>query len=221
MAVNGSSRWDVDALKAGAGVSLVSAVPFAIAARWAADSRHDDTLALWFSIGALIGFVVGAGCAAWVQRLDLPLSHGLVTAIGTYVAAQAVFITIKLLRGLTSPVKFLVFEKPENVGTFKPRLDEYQYQSKQVNVEYIDPDKKPIPAKEYEIQTYGTVVVEYMDRKERVTSATEQDLTGALVKVLNPTERRVYFLSGHGEKDPTDTERAGYSAIIDGLRRDN
>ena len=129
--------------------------------------------------------------------------------------------TIKLLRGLTSPVKFLVFEKPENVGTFKPRLDEYQYQSKQVNVEYIDPDKKPIPAKEYEIQSYGTVVVEYMGRKERVTSATEQDLTGALVKVLNPKERRVYFLSGHGEKDPTDTERAGYSAIIDALRRDN
>lgn len=129
--------------------------------------------------------------------------------------------TIKLLRGLTSPVKFLVFEKPENVGTFKPRLDEYQYQSKQVNVEYIDPDKKPIPAKEYEIQSYGTVVVEYMGRKERVTAATEQDLTGALVKVLNPKERRVYFLSGHGEKDPTDTERAGYSAIIDALRRDN
>jgi uncharacterized membrane protein YfcA len=99
MAVSDSSRWDVDALKAGAGVSLVFAVPFAFASRWAADSRHDDTLALWFSIGALIGFVLGAGCAAWVQRVDFPLSHGLVTAIGTYVAAQAVFITIKLLRG--------------------------------------------------------------------------------------------------------------------------
>ena len=93
------SRWDVDALKAGGGVSLVFAVPFAIGARWAADSRHDDTLALWFSIGALIGFVLGAGCAAWVQRVALPLTHGLVTAIGTYVGAQAVFITIKLLRG--------------------------------------------------------------------------------------------------------------------------
>jgi uncharacterized membrane protein YfcA len=99
MAVSDSSRWDIDALKAGAGVSLVFAVPFAFASRWAADSRHDDTLALWFSIGALIGFVLGAGCAAWVQRVDFPLSHGLVTAIGTYVAAQAVFITIKLLRG--------------------------------------------------------------------------------------------------------------------------
>jgi len=93
------SRWDVDALKAGGAVSLVFAVPFAIGARWAADSRHDDTLALWFSIGALIGFVLGAGCAAWVQRVALPLTHGLVTAIGTYVGAQAVFITIKLLRG--------------------------------------------------------------------------------------------------------------------------
>src|SRR5688572_22354428 len=129
--------------------------------------------------------------------------------------------SIRLLQGLQEPVKFIVFDKTENVGTFKPRLDEYQYQSKQVNVEYIDPDKKPIPAKEYGIQNYGTVVVEYMGRRERVTSSSEQDLTGALVKVLNPQERRVYFLSGHGEKDPTNTERAGYSAIIDALRRDN
>jgi gliding motility-associatede transport system auxiliary component len=39
--------------------------------------------------------------------------------------------------------------------------------------------------------------------------------------VLNPTEKRVYFLAGHGEKDPTNTERGGYSAIIDALRQDN
>jgi len=99
MAVSRSGRWDFDAIRTGAGVSLVFAVPFAIAARWAADSRHDDTLALWFSLGALVGFLLGAGCAAWVQNIGLPLSHGLVTAIGTYVGAQAVFITIKLLRG--------------------------------------------------------------------------------------------------------------------------
>ena len=99
MAVTSQSRWDVDALKAGASVSLVFAVPFSIAARWAADSRDDSTLALWLSVGALIGFVLGAGCAAWVQRVDLPLSHALVTAIGTYVLAQAVFIVVKLLRG--------------------------------------------------------------------------------------------------------------------------
>lgn len=96
--MNGA-RWDVDALKAGAAVSIVFAVPFSVGARWAAESRGDSTLAFWLSIGAVLGFVLGAGCAAWVQRLDLPLTHALVTALGTYTLAQAVFIAIRLLRG--------------------------------------------------------------------------------------------------------------------------
>jgi uncharacterized membrane protein YfcA len=98
VAVN-PERWDVDALRAGGTVALVFAVPFSLAARWASDSRDDSSLALWLSIGAVIGFVLGAGCAAWVQRRELPLSHGLATAIGTYVAAQTVFIVIRLIRG--------------------------------------------------------------------------------------------------------------------------
>jgi peptidoglycan/LPS O-acetylase OafA/YrhL len=92
------TRWDVDALRAGGMVALVFAVPFSIGAGWAAD-RDDGALAVWLSIGAVLGFVLGAGCAAWVQRRDLPLSHGLATALGTYVLAQAVFIVVKLLRG--------------------------------------------------------------------------------------------------------------------------
>ena len=93
------ARWDPVALKAGASVALVFAVPFSLAARWAADSRDDSGLALWLSLGAVIGFVLGAGCSAWVQRLGLPLSHALVTAIATYAAAQSVFIVVRLLRG--------------------------------------------------------------------------------------------------------------------------
>ena len=129
--------------------------------------------------------------------------------------------TVQLLDGLNAPVKFLVFDQADRLDRFRPRLDEYAYQSDHVDVEYIDADKRPVQAKEYEIQTYGTVVVDYMGRRERVTSDAEQDLTNALIKVLNPQEKRVYFLAGHGEKDPVDTERTGYSAIIDALRRDN
>lgn len=97
MAVSG--KWDVAALRAGAMVALVFAVPFSVAARWAADSRDDSTLALWLSVGAVAGFVLGAGCAAWVQRCGMPLAHGLVTAVATYVVAQAVFIVIRAVRG--------------------------------------------------------------------------------------------------------------------------
>ncbi len=97
MAVN-PQRWDVPAIKAGGMVCLVFAVPFSIGSRWAADG-DDSTLATFLVIGAVLGFVLGAGCAAWVQRVGLPLSHGIVTAVGTYLAAQTVFVLIRLARG--------------------------------------------------------------------------------------------------------------------------
>jgi uncharacterized membrane protein YfcA len=78
-------------------VCLVFAIPFSLAARWAADSRDDSGLAIMLTLGALAGFVVGSGVAAWVQQVGFPLVHGLVTASGTYLGAQAVFITLRLL----------------------------------------------------------------------------------------------------------------------------
>ncbi len=90
-------RWDVDALRAGGLVALIFAVPLSLAATWAA-GRDDTALAVWLTFGAVLGFVLGAGCAAWVQRRNLPLTHALATAIGTYVLAQTVFIAIRLLR---------------------------------------------------------------------------------------------------------------------------
>lgn len=129
--------------------------------------------------------------------------------------------TVKLLRDLDAPVRFVVFDQGESLDRFRPRLTEFAYHSPQVQVEYVDVDRKPVQAKEYEIQSYGTIVVEHMGRRERVTSDTEQDLTNALIKVLNPQRKKVYFLAGHGEKDPADSERTGYSSIADALKRDN
>ena len=131
--------------------------------------------------------------------------------------------TTKLLADLKAPVKFLVFEQATGLDRFKSRLSGYEYASKQVNVEYIDADKYPLRAKEYEIQQYGTVVVEYMGRKERVTTDAEQDLTNALIKVLNPTKKKVYFLAGHGEKDTASqaSDRGGFNAIAAALKLDN
>ena len=91
---------DRQALRAGAMVALVFAVPFSIAARWVADSDGgSEALAAWLSLAALVGFVLGAGVAAWVQQRRLPLMHGIVCAIGTYVAAQSVFILVRLIMG--------------------------------------------------------------------------------------------------------------------------
>lgn len=129
--------------------------------------------------------------------------------------------TVKVLKGLSQPVKFTVFDRTGNLDRFRSRLDEYGYQSSQVSAEYVDPDQKPVIAREYQVDTYGTVVVEYQGRRERATSDSEQDLTNALIKVMSSKARSVYFVQGHGEKDPTRTERDGYSSVGEVLKRDN
>jgi ABC-type uncharacterized transport system involved in gliding motility auxiliary subunit len=129
--------------------------------------------------------------------------------------------SVKLMQGLKSPAKFIVFDKEDQFDRYRTRLTEYQYNSRQVQIDYVDPDKTPVKAKEYKIEQYGTIVVEYMGRTERVTNNTEQDLTNALIKVLNPQAKKVYFLAGHGEKDPGKSDRDGYSTIADSLKRDN
>ena len=129
--------------------------------------------------------------------------------------------TVKLLQNLNAPVKFLVFDQEANFDRFRTRLTEYDYQSDQVDVEYIDADKRPVQARQYNVEAYGTVVIEYMGRTERVTSDTEQELTNGLIKVLTGEQKKVYFVQGHGEKDTGDTERAGYSSIAAALGRDN
>lgn len=93
------STLDWNALRAGGSVALVFAVPFSVAARIVADGDKHAGAASLLSLAALVGFVLGAGVAAWVQTLRLPLKHGIISAVGTYVAAQTVFIIIRAIRG--------------------------------------------------------------------------------------------------------------------------
>src|SRR6185503_4529222 len=118
--------------------------------------------------------------------------------------------TVKLLKDLDAPVKFLVFDKPTSFDPFRSSLEEYKYQSpSRVDVQYIDVDKRPGDAKQYQVTTYGTVVLEYKGRIERVNSSEEQELTNALVKVLTGEKKKVYFVQGHGERDPDSSEPLG------------
>lgn len=93
----GGSRWDVAALRAGAGVCLLIAIPLTVIAA-SVDSDDGGVQALFF-FGAMAGFVLGGGCAAWVEQRGTPISHSVVTAGGTYLAAQAVFVVIRLIAG--------------------------------------------------------------------------------------------------------------------------
>ena len=129
--------------------------------------------------------------------------------------------THKVLAGLERPVNVKVFDRTEGFGRFRDRLEEYRSSSDKLNVEYIDVDRQPRLANQYNIQSLGTVVLEYDGRVERVTSDGEQELTNGLIKVIQGTQHKVYFVQGHGEKSPDGSDRDGYSVIAQSLASDN
>jgi gliding motility-associatede transport system auxiliary component len=129
--------------------------------------------------------------------------------------------TRSVLNKLDSPLQVMVFAKEDEFPRYQDKLREYEYVSKKVATEYIDPDKKPTVAKQNQIQQYGTIVFNYKGRSERITSDTEQDLTTGIIKVVTGQQRKVYFTQGHGEKDTGGADRDGYNAIAGALGHEN
>ena len=129
--------------------------------------------------------------------------------------------TRAVLKRVTAPAKFLVFARLEDFDRFRSELREYQYLSKYVSVEYVDLDEKPVRAKQYQVETPNTVILEYQGRTERTTSAEEQDLTGVLVKAIEGRPKKAYFLNGHGEKDTRNSNGDGYSSVAAAMGGDN
>ena len=129
--------------------------------------------------------------------------------------------SLKILQDLDTPVQFTVYDQETNFDRFRDRLDAYDYESDKVNVEYVDIDRNPARAKQAEVQAYGTVVMTYKDRTQRVTNTDEQDITNALIKLVTGQEKKIYFTQGHGERDTSGSDRSGYSTISAALGRDN
>ncbi|MBV6452561.1 MAG: hypothetical protein MHPDNHAH_03319 [Anaerolineales bacterium] len=68
--------------------------------------------------------------------------------------------------------------------------------------EFVDPNRDPQRAREAGITGDGKVLLQMGDRSEIAASATESEILKALIRLINPEDRVVYFLTGHGERDP-------------------
>lgn len=129
--------------------------------------------------------------------------------------------TVKILRELKEPISITVFDLTTRQDLHRDRLEEFQYHTNQLRVEFVDPDREPTRTTNAKIEAVPTILVEHKGRTERVNSSNEQDLTNALIKAVTGRERKVYFTQGHGEKDLASSERNGYSGLSESLKQDN
>ncbi len=64
---------------------------------------------------------------------------------------------------------------------------------------FIDPDQDPVSAREAGVTGDGKIMLQMGETREIVSFANESELTQALIRLISPEPRTVYFLQGHGE----------------------
>jgi ABC-type uncharacterized transport system involved in gliding motility auxiliary subunit len=131
--------------------------------------------------------------------------------------------TINTLKTLKQPVMAEAFYTSRTPSdTAKTLLDSYKYNGNgKFDYRIIDPEADVAAATAANITQDGTIVLTMGEQKEQVTTVDEQDVTSALLKLLNPGEKDIYFLVGHGEFDTTSSGDQSYSQIVTTLKNKN
>ena len=115
----------------------------------------------------------------------------------------------KLLKGLKQNVTIYAFDRKDAFSRRRDLLGEYESASRHVAVRYVDPDRQPALAKQYGIQSYGTIEVVSGTRHFQAQTTNEEGVTNALIRVLMG-EKTICFMDGHGERSIDDTSRTGF-----------
>jgi len=64
---------------------------------------------------------------------------------------------------------------------------------------FVNPDTDPVAAREAGITGDGKILLSMGGRQEVASFASETEITKALIRLIDPEPRAVYFLTGHGE----------------------
>ncbi len=129
----------------------------------------------------------------------------------------------KIVQNLKEPVSVALFVKKGD--TYSTNLEnlwkEYAYASDKIKLDVIDVDRDPTMARQNKVTTYGTTMLSRGERKTTITGSQEQDLTSALIKVTQDSQKTIYFVVGHGELALDKFDKEGLSQLKDALEKQN
>ncbi|MDZ7289108.1 MAG: GldG family protein [candidate division KSB1 bacterium] len=119
--------------------------------------------------------------------------------------------TRKVLKSLKEDLRVTAFYQAQEQHRIADQLNEYASVTPKFKHEFIDPDKRPDLARRYGVTAYNTTVFSYRGQDEKITTATEEDMTNAIIKVTREKKKKIYFTTNHGEKTISNEERLGMS----------
>ena len=126
-----------------------------------------------------------------------------------------------LVKEVAKPLTMTVFAPEGNPERQRARemLELYTRQNPKIAVRFLDPEKDPVRTEAAGYRRYGNVLLEYEGRKQLAETPDEEAVTEALRKVMQKERKKIYFLTGHGER-PGPRERRGYQVAMKALQNE-
>jgi len=97
-------------------------------------------------------------------------------------------------------------------------MQRYQREKDNLIFRLINPDIDIELAKKDAIKEYGQIVVRYQDKQETISSLSERVFSSALLRLGRNDDRKIVFLTGHGEREPEESNNQGYSELTQQLQ---
>jgi ABC-type uncharacterized transport system involved in gliding motility auxiliary subunit len=133
--------------------------------------------------------------------------------------------TLLAVSDLQSPVEIIGFYSSELRGSqenLRTLLDSYRVASDMtIDYRFVDTYADPVSVSQFGVTRDGSVVVAIGGASEVIPFPSEQEITSAIVRLANPEDRKVYFLTGHGERDIEEAGEAGFSQVREALESKN
>ncbi|GAB4494029.1 MAG: Gldg family protein [Anaerolineales bacterium] len=174
-----------------------------------------------YGSNALITFLAFIGILIFVNVLAYqnPQTWDLTEDKSNTLAPETIEILAKLPQPVFARAYYTTRTPSEETRKLLDRLA--QNSNQKFTYEFIDPEFNPIAAQADGIERDGTVILFMGEQKEPVTFATEQELDAALLRLMNPETRVVYFLTGHGEHSIEQVSDTSLTQAADSLRKKN
>ncbi len=142
-------------------------------------------------------FLLVMGLLAWLSTRYSAQADWTANGRNTLSAAS-----VALLRDLSGPLRITAYASDNKL--LRKRIVElvgrYQRYHKDLLLSFVNPDTAPAQLRAHGITRDGELLINYAGREEKLLRLTERGLSNVLQRLARGDQRRIAFLSGHGER---------------------
>ncbi len=122
-----------------------------------------------------------------------------------------------ILNKLDKKLKFTILARGGEVQAWNALAEFYRNEKSDIEIEKIDIDTRPDVVNSLNITQDSSMLVEYLGKKELVTTKDELNITNAIIKVSRSHNPVVYFLTGHNQASFESKDADGLNFIYQAM----